>query len=898
MIELKNVYKEYKSSKGNVTKALNNINITFPSKGIIFVLGKSGSGKSTLLNVIGCMDKVTSGNVLINNVDISTLRESKLNNYRNSCFGFIFQDHNLIENFTVYDNLKLPNSLKKNKCSNELYDNYLSLVSLDGLGSRHVNELSGGQKTRVSIARALIKNPNIILADEPTGSLDAGNSIQIFEILKNISKDRLVLVVTHDSQLAYKYADRVISIEDGNIVKDEIINSIIDEEKEVNIVKSKLSLFNSIKFSFSNLKGKFFRLSVVSLVVSIMLTLFAYSYLISNIDTLNTHVSAMVENGETRMFLTKKIPGKNLTTINPALSMNHDEINYIKNNITNNLEESYRLVVDNNFLTIDNTDNYDNVDTSKTSKAYYGYTFGELTFVNKIDDEINDIKLIGNKPVNSHDVVIHKVLADYLITYGVNIIDVDSNGNLVSKSWFAKDYDDLINSNHKIILNYGSYLNSKKYYIVVTGIIDEDISRFDILKSIDRKKAEHEYNNLYKEFNSVYRPIINEMIVSDKFYTETDIDKNVVLEKSLYELIYNYNNENFYPDYDSGLMCSDDAVIYNGKSTNKIQKVNDNEIVLDMAMISYMNGSDKFYSEKLKDYSDMIDATYDKKVKERESKIADELRKLERDPLYVMKEYPEITKMSTKEFMDSFHKKYIEDYGIVGKEISLTIKDRFSDNEKTFNLKVIGYILESESNNSNSLVSENILSTFLRDNKETYKVILNETDGVKIKSILEKYSDSENYRVETIYSDTIKLLDKSVGKLDDLFKKISFGLVLLSIVILSLYILISINNNKKDIGILRSLGTSVYDIYKIYYFEGVIIGFISLIISFVMIYFGIGLINNYISSDLFYNVRPVVFNLFVIVYIVIVLFIVVSASSLIPLIKISKSKVIDIIYDK
>ena len=360
MIELKNVYKEYKSSKGVITKALNNINIKLPSSGLVFVLGKSGSGKSTLLNLIGCMDKVTFGNILINDKDISKLSESKLNDYRNSCFGFIFQEHNLIEKFSVYDNLKLPCALKKLKYKKDDYDKILNSVSLDNLGYRRVNELSGGQKTRVSIARALIKNPNVILADEPTGNLDSTNSTQIFEILKNISKDRLVIVVTHDTEYAYKYGDRVIEIEDGNITKDNIVNQINEENKEIKIVKSRLSFVDAIKFSSLNLRKKTIRLIVISIIISVTLALFGYSYLMSDIDIIKTHSKTMIDNNETKMTLVKKIPGENLSDIHPALNINEEEIKYIKENITDNFEETFRLVLNNEFLGIEKNMDFEN----------------------------------------------------------------------------------------------------------------------------------------------------------------------------------------------------------------------------------------------------------------------------------------------------------------------------------------------------------------------------------------------------------------------------------------------------------------------------------------------------------------------------------------------------------
>lgn len=294
------------------------------------------------------------------------------------------------------------------------------------------------------------------------------------------------------------------------------------------------------------------------------------------------------------------------------------------------------------------------------------------------------------------------------------------------------------------------------------------------------------------------------------------MDKNFEIEKSLYELIYTYNNENYYPDYSSGLMFNDNVSIYDGDKTYKINKVNENEIALDMSIISYMNGSSKFYSEQLKKYTDEVNSNYEKKVKEREEQVNAELKKLIDDPTYVIKEYPEIKMPSDKELLDEFHKKYINEYGMVGKNIKLTINDRINKNDiKTYDLKVIGYILETtNSNGDNSLVNEEVIKPLLRENKETYKVIIDEKDKNNIKTILEKYSTSENYNIETIYSKTINSLDKSVSKLKVLFKNISYGLVILSIVILTLYILMSVNSNKKDIGILRSLGTRISDIIK------------------------------------------------------------------------------------
>ena len=900
MIELKNVCKEYKAKNRVVTKALNNINIKLPSSGLVFVLGKSGSGKSTLLNLIGCMDKVTSGNILINDKDISKLSESKLNDYRNSCFGFIFQEHNLIEKFSVYDNLKLPCTLKKLKYKKDDYDKILNSVSLDNLGYRRVNELSGGQKTRVSIARALIKNPNVILADEPTGNLDSTNSIQIFEILKNISKDRLVIVVTHDTEYAYKYGDRVIEIEDGNITKDNIVNQINEDNKEIKIVKSRLSFVDAIKFSSLNLRRKTIRLIVISIIISVTLTLFGYSYLMSDIDIINTHVKTMINNNETEMTLVKKISGKNLSDINPALSISDEDIKYIRNNITNNIELTYRLVLDNEFMKLEKNMDFENPNLELSYNAYYNHTYTESTFIEKSKESLESLKLIGSAPTGNNDIAIYKVLADYLLINGTIILDSDSKGNLIQKTWYPKDYNDLVNSHKKILLTNGNFRNSKKYYVLITGIIDEDLSKFEVLKTIDRTKAKHEQKTLLDEFSNKYMPLLNLRIVSDSFYKDTIMDKNYILDNNLYDLTYTYNNEKYYTSFSSSLISSVEMNIYDGKKTRKISDIKEDEIVLDMSLISKMNGGDKFYSEQLEIYTKKIDKEYEDKVKQREKKLEEEQKKLDDDPEYIVKEIPEIVKLDENKILDDFNKKFIDDFGIIGKIINVSINDLYKENNsKAYDLKVIGYVYGNNENNSDkSLVNEKLISEYMRGNRETYKININEIDENKIKDLLVKYSDDKNFNISTLYSSTIKSLKTSVNKLNGLFKKISYGLIAFSIVLLTLYILMSINNSKKEIGILRSLGTKISGIYKIFYIEGLIIGVISVVLSSVFIYFGTGFINNYISKDLFYSVKPIVFNPNVILYISVIIFIAVSISSLIPLMKISKSKVIDIIYSK
>lgn len=220
MLQAINLCKTYNPKKGIPVKALDNINLTFPDTGMVFLLGKSGSGKSTLLNILGGLDKYDSGDIIIKNTSTKKFNQSHFDSYRNTYIGFIFQEYNILEEFTVGANVALAIELQGRKAENEEINRILTEVDLDGYGDRRPNELSGGQKQRVAIARALVKNPEIIFADEPTGALDSATGKQVFDTLKKLSKDKLVVIVSHDREFAEGYADRIIELSDGRVIDD------------------------------------------------------------------------------------------------------------------------------------------------------------------------------------------------------------------------------------------------------------------------------------------------------------------------------------------------------------------------------------------------------------------------------------------------------------------------------------------------------------------------------------------------------------------------------------------------------------------------------------------------------------------------------------------------------
>ena len=220
MLETRNLCKTYKPKKGVPVMAVDHVSLRFPETGMVFLLGKSGSGKSTMLNLLGGLDSYDDGEIIIKGISSKDFSQQRFDSYRNTYVGFIFQEYNVLEEFTVGANIALALELQGKTATGEELNSILRAVDLEGYGSRKPNELSGGQKQRVAIARALVKNPEIIMADEPTGALDSNTGRQVLDTLKKLSAEKLVIVVSHDREYAEAYADRIIELADGKVVRD------------------------------------------------------------------------------------------------------------------------------------------------------------------------------------------------------------------------------------------------------------------------------------------------------------------------------------------------------------------------------------------------------------------------------------------------------------------------------------------------------------------------------------------------------------------------------------------------------------------------------------------------------------------------------------------------------
>ncbi len=300
MIKLKNINKYYKSGS-DLIHVIKNLNYTFPDTGLVFILGPSGSGKSTLLNLLGGLDKPDSGEIWIENKNLNKFSKRDLNNYLNSYLGFVFQEYNILKDLNLYQNISLALEMQGKRKVKKTVNEIIEKVGLSGLEKRKVNQLSGGQKQRIAIARALVKNPNLIIADEPTGNLDSEASKSIFNLFKELSKDRLIIIVTHDEESAIEYADDIIRFDVASIdeqSKETITteeNEEIDTNKKLKLKRSRTPINTITKLSLKKLWQKKLRHLLVLVINVISLSFLSFAIELNG-DKLYQNVYTTVNN--------------------------------------------------------------------------------------------------------------------------------------------------------------------------------------------------------------------------------------------------------------------------------------------------------------------------------------------------------------------------------------------------------------------------------------------------------------------------------------------------------------------------------------------------------------------------------------------------------------------------
>ena len=527
MLEIKKITKVYKT-EGFEQKALDNVSVNFREHEFASILGPSGSGKTTFLNILGGLDEYTSGDLIINEVSTKNFKDRDWDSYRNHRVGFIFQSYNLISHQTVLRNVELALTLS-GISKNERKKRALKALKEVGL-EKHVNkkpnQLSGGQMQRVAIARALVNNPEIILADEPTGALDSDTSVQIMELLKNISKEKLVIMVTHNPDLAEEYSNRIINIKDGKIISDsnpyngKVNTKEAKEKADEKSKKTKMSFLTALSLSFNNLMTKKGRTILVSIAGSIGIIGIALILAVST--GFQNYVDSIQEDTLTSYPLTIMQESSDITGVLLSMRQGNGEsdgsnkvveqqyITSMLSNVSANdlksfknyLEKHYKEVeddisnvqysysVDPNIYTIDATKKLAKINPNNMFSSMMGsnslmqsYSSMASIFSEMVDDrsEIEDDfeVLAGRWPENYDEMII--VLSEPnsisdLLVYSLGLRDTNELTSMVTKIMSGESvdvnntpltlsYEDLMSVDLRLIMSADTYQYNSKYEI-------------------------------------------------------------------------------------------------------------------------------------------------------------------------------------------------------------------------------------------------------------------------------------------------------------------------------------------------------------------------------------------------------------------------------------------------
>lgn len=447
MIRLERINKSYKEEK-----VLKDINVSFRDKDFVCILGPSGSGKTTLLNLIGGNDLPTSGHVYIDNNDLLKIN---LDYYHNEYISFIFQSYNLINNLSIYDNVTLGLRLTNKFVDKAKIMNILKDLKLKNAKTKASN-LSGGEKQRVAIARCLVSDSKIILADEPTGALDSVNSHKIMQILKELSKTKLVIVVTHNEKLANQYASRIIKINDGKIVSDTNPYNEVKEEK-ITFKKPKLKLVDLLKICLMNLKTKKSR--NILTIIAFSIGLFSLSLVLA----ISTGFKSELKNLETNsLYNYPLVISRETLNLEPSINNNQkynkELININENNeiIINKIDDKLINILNKIDLSlIDGISYYKEINSS----------FKNISYINPNNKYFNLID--GKYPVKDEEVML---LLDQNNAINKNVYNYLKINSLEYKDVLNKTFT--VEQKHLKIV--GIVNSNNNYFVALNGIIYND----------------------------------------------------------------------------------------------------------------------------------------------------------------------------------------------------------------------------------------------------------------------------------------------------------------------------------------------------------------------------------------------------------------------------------------
>lgn len=837
MLELVNISKTYRSSSGMKTQALKNVSLKFPLRGMVFILGKSGSGKSTLLNVIGGLDQADEGEILIHGKSSQSFKQADYDAYRNTYIGFIFQEFYLMDEYTIEKNIALSLQLQQKAASHEEIEAMLTKVGLNGFANRYPNELSGGQKQRVAIARSLIKQPDILMADEPTGALDSKTGKEIFDTLKELSQEKLVIVVSHDEEAAQQYADRIITFADGEVVEDSAPFVESDDRQFVRI-PSRLPLKDCFHLGFTCLKNKKLRMIFTILLTSFALLLLALSDCVGQFNGANAQYKAMNENNEHLVSLQRQLldeDGNVLYRWNADLLEIHIQdaaklINQVDQKVAKVYESSEYVMNTASFQIPNDPDLY--------HTACGRFRLSETSSFDDLD--LTDV--IGQFPKNYEETAISSYLADLIITFGIN----DEQG----KTIHPKSYDEVI---AKVKLPIADK------WINISGIVKTDLSAFDSLKSVYHDEMNEEQYRLYRKFNVIVNQNCEQLYVKEGFVEALGLPKSNEMNSDEYESVFQFNHKQTY----TNLAYPTSAITYyDGKGKQTVNHLNNNEVVWSL---STLYGS-----------TFAMDAnsgpSFDEKFEQRSE--------AEREAIAKKLASQVIGKKMTMQCRETFGSgKVLFEQEVVIRGVILP--EDYSD-ENLFGEEYVSYV-------SKELLEPYVSSPFYIGE------LLMSAKGSALHEILQDYPIDNEYKAHTLATNAVESINNFARFATKVFFYASIAFFLFAMVLMTNFIVASITYRKKEIGILRSIGARSLDVVKIFIWETMTLACLSYVVTIIALYAVAFIVNSYAMGSIGILISPVIVTLRQPLLLIVIVVLIALLSAIVPILKIAAQRPIDAI---
>ena len=845
MLQIQNICKKYVTGD-LVQTALDNVSLNLRDNEFVAILGPSGSGKTTMLNIIGGLDRYDSGDLIINGISTKKYKDRDWDSYRNHTIGFVFQSYNLIPHQSVLSNVELALTISGISRSERRRRAKEALEKV-GLGNqlhKRPNQMSGGQMQRVAIARALVNNPDILLADEPTGALDSETSVQVMELLKEVAKDRLVVMVTHNPKLANEYATRIVRVKDGHIVDDTDpyeIEQKLEEPQHKNMGKASMSILTALSLSFNNLRTKKGRTFLTAFAGSI--GIIGIALILSFSNGVNTYITDIQKSTMTSYPISIEAQTIDLTSI-----MQKGQSSMKDSDVTHELDGVYS----------------NGTDIEMASSITTSFTKNNLTeFKKYMDNPDSEIR----KHIRENGIVYSYNTKFDVFTYDSEGAFVNTDGSTLKSSSQTSATNmmaDMSNDNGMTMMT-GSTGKTNNFTELLPGSDSASVSQavtdaYDVLygnwpSSYDEAVLVMNKNNeissavLYQLGilpTSEYKEIMKRIDAGEEVTMDTEkISYEDICNKEYYllpasDMYVKDDNGNYKSIVSDNASLKDKAADGIKLKISGIVRQNDDN---DNALINKAVGYTKALTDYLMDYADKSEVV----KAQRENKDinitngmafspADDAAKIADARTYLANLGVSDKASMFKNMMQMVYADNQQMYTqlmAMGEAQQAAMLDSYLENPDDSTLLSIYNSYISTGNYDDNMESFGVISEDAPSAINIYVDSFEAKDAVS--DCIKKYNEGASEDDKISYTDYVGLLMNSVTTIINVITYVLIAFVAVSLIVSSIMIgiitYISVLERTKEIGILRAIGASKRNISQVFNAETFIIGFCSGIIG-------------------------------------------------------------------